>query len=75
MAGTSLEGVVALLAGARADSIALVGFGIDSFVEMSSGLILLWRVRAERAATDEEAMSVFVVREGAEGASGAATIQ
>ena len=62
MAGTSLEGVVALLAG----SIALVGFGIDSFVEMSSGLILLWRVRAERAATDEEAMSVFVVREGAE---------
>lgn len=42
----ALEAVVALSAGAAASSIALVGFGIDSLIEMSSGLIMLWRLGA-----------------------------
>lgn len=43
-----VEGVVALASGAVAGSVALVGFGVDSFIEMGSGGILLWRLRAER---------------------------
>ncbi len=38
-----VEGVIAVLAGLAAGSIALVGFGLDSFVEVSSGLIILWQ--------------------------------
>src|SRR5678809_975154 len=37
-----LEGVVAVVAGALAGSISLVGFGIDSFIEVTSGTVLLW---------------------------------
>jgi divalent metal cation (Fe/Co/Zn/Cd) transporter len=43
-----IEGVVALASGAVAGSVALVGFGVDSFIEMGSGGILLWRLHAER---------------------------
>lgn len=46
-----VEGSVAVLAALAAGSVALLGFGIDSFVEMTSGLILIWRLRAERRAT------------------------
>src|ERR1035441_8641676 len=49
----SLEGLIALLAGFLAASVALVGFGFDSVIEVCSGLALLWRLhhgeRAERA--------------------------
>lgn len=38
-----LEGVVSLIAGALAGSIALVGFGLDSFVESLSGGVMIWR--------------------------------
>jgi divalent metal cation (Fe/Co/Zn/Cd) transporter len=40
----SLEAVVAIAAGIFAGSIALVGFGVDSVIETSSGAILLWRL-------------------------------
>jgi divalent metal cation (Fe/Co/Zn/Cd) transporter len=36
-----IEAVVAVTAGAVAGSIALIGFGLDSLVEMSSGLVIL----------------------------------
>lgn len=42
-----VEGIVAIAAGMAAGSIALIGFGIDSFVETVSGAVLLWRLRAE----------------------------
>lgn len=38
-----LEGVIAIGAGVAASSVALIGFGLDSFVEVSSGLIILWQ--------------------------------
>jgi divalent metal cation (Fe/Co/Zn/Cd) transporter len=41
------EGLIAVTAATGAGSIALLGFGIDSFVEMASGLVLVWRLRAE----------------------------
>jgi Co/Zn/Cd efflux system component len=40
-----LEAVVAIGAGVVAGSVALVGFGLDSVVEVSSGLIILWQFR------------------------------
>ena len=42
-----LEGAVALVFGAVAGSIALIGFGLDSLIEVSSGGILLWRLHAD----------------------------
>jgi divalent metal cation (Fe/Co/Zn/Cd) transporter len=41
------EGGIGVTAAIAAGSVALLGFGIDSFVESFSGAILLWRVRAE----------------------------
>jgi divalent metal cation (Fe/Co/Zn/Cd) transporter len=43
-----VEAAVALLCGAVAGSIALIGFGLDSLIEVSSGGILLWRLQADR---------------------------
>lgn len=43
----SLEGLIAIAAGAVAGSISLVGFGIDSLIEVTSGAALLWRMRME----------------------------
>lgn len=42
----SLEGILAVGAGIVAGSIALVGFGIDSVIEVSSAAIILWRLAA-----------------------------
>jgi divalent metal cation (Fe/Co/Zn/Cd) transporter len=49
-----VEGLIAVGAGAAAGSIALIGFGVDSFVESISGTVLVWRLRAEAAGADEE---------------------
>jgi len=38
-----LEGVVSIIAGLLAGSIALIGFGLDSFVESLSGSVMIWR--------------------------------
>ncbi|MGY1604390.1 cation transporter [Geodermatophilus sp. SYSU D00815] len=40
-----LEAVVAVAAGLVAGSVALIGFGLDSVVEVSSGLVVLWQFR------------------------------
>lgn len=40
-----LEAAIAITAGAAAGSVALVGFGLDSVIEVSSGLIILWQFR------------------------------
>jgi divalent metal cation (Fe/Co/Zn/Cd) transporter len=40
-----IEAVIAITAGLVAGSVALVGFGLDSIVEVSSGLIILWQFR------------------------------
>lgn len=42
-----VEGVVALGAAIASGSVALFGFGIDSFVESASGSVLIWRLLAE----------------------------
>jgi len=47
IAWNSVEGLVAVISGALAGSISLVGFGIDSFIEVISGSVLLWRMSVD----------------------------
>jgi divalent metal cation (Fe/Co/Zn/Cd) transporter len=56
-----VEGLVAVGAGVAAGSIALIGFGADSFIECISGAVLIWRLRAEAAGADAERVE-FVER-------------
>jgi len=44
IAWNSIEALIAVVAGALAGSVSLVGFGADSFIEVVSGSALLWRM-------------------------------
>lgn len=62
-----IEAAVAVSAGLVAGSVALVGFGLDSTIEVSSGLIILWQFRhrlpesRERQALRLMALSFFAL--------------
>lgn len=47
LAWNVVEGTVALVAGWAAASVSLVGFGLDSAIEVSASVILAWRLRQE----------------------------
>jgi divalent metal cation (Fe/Co/Zn/Cd) transporter len=49
------EGIIAVSAAVLAGSVALLGFGIDSFVESASGLVMIWRLQAERRGSGDDA--------------------
>lgn len=60
-----VEGVIAISAGAIASSVALIGFGVDSFVETASGAVVGWRLRAElNGHADEERIEHLEQRAG-----------
>lgn len=67
VAYNAVEAIIAIAAGLAAGSIALVGFGLDSIVEISSGLIILWQFRhplpetRERQALRLMALSFFAL--------------
>src|SRR5881397_3648678 len=46
----ALEGIIAIVAGLVAGSVALTGFGMDSVIEVTSGVVLWWRLKAELGA-------------------------
>jgi len=50
-----IEGVVSVGAGLLAGSVALVGFGFDSFIESASGGALLWRLHLDHPERREQA--------------------
>jgi divalent metal cation (Fe/Co/Zn/Cd) transporter len=52
------EAIVALWAGERAGSIALLGFGLDSLIEIMAGVVVLWRLLVERAVAGEHRIDV-----------------
>lgn len=62
-----VEAAVAIAAGVVAGSVALVGFGLDSLVEVSSGVVILWQFRhhlpesRERQALRLIALSFFAL--------------
>jgi divalent metal cation (Fe/Co/Zn/Cd) transporter len=43
----AMEGIAAVAAGVIAGSISLTAFGIDSFIEVTSGAVLLWRMSVD----------------------------
>src|SRR6476660_1565776 len=47
IAWNTVEGIVAVVAGVMAGSVSLMGFGIDSFIEVLSGSVLLWRMSVD----------------------------
>src|SRR6476659_9218029 len=61
IAWNSLEGLIAIVAGAIAGSISLVGFGIDSLVEVTSGAALLWRMSSSTEDESRERLSLRIV--------------
>jgi divalent metal cation (Fe/Co/Zn/Cd) transporter len=52
----AVEAVVALWAGARAESISLLGFGLDSLIELTAALALFWRLSREWRGAGPEAV-------------------
>ena len=53
-----VAGVIAVAAALAAGSVALLGFGLDSFVESTSGMILLWRLSTEQRSTQASAEDI-----------------
>ena len=58
----SLEGLIAILAGLFAGSIALVGFGFDSLIEVTSGAVLLWRLHSDVDEVRRERVEAIALR-------------
>lgn len=55
------EATVAITAGLAAASIALVGFGLDSVLELLSAAIVIWQLRGEIAGRDRETRAVRLI--------------
>jgi cation diffusion facilitator family transporter len=53
-----LEGIVSIFAGLLAGSIALIGFGLDSFVESLSGGVMIWRFSKHGKVSEEEEVKI-----------------
>jgi len=47
LAYNALEGIIAIAAGTVAGSIALIGFGMDSGIELTASCVALWRLNAD----------------------------
>ena len=58
----SIEGLVSIVAGAIAGSVSLIGFGLDSIIEVTSGAALLWRLNNDPNATRREQVERTTLR-------------
>lgn len=56
------EALVGIVLGILAGSVALIGFGVDSFIEMGSGLVLLWRLQTRSDAVSAERAEAAALR-------------
>jgi divalent metal cation (Fe/Co/Zn/Cd) transporter len=54
----SLEGIIAIVTGLLAGSVALIGFGLDSLIELLSGGALLWRLHLDAPERRERAEAI-----------------
>lgn len=64
LAYNSLEGLLSVGAGIIAGSVALIGFGVDSFIEVTAGLAAICRLRADadltrRSGAERSELSAF----------------
>jgi divalent metal cation (Fe/Co/Zn/Cd) transporter len=62
IAWNSFEAAVALISGLVAGSVALIGFGLDSVIETTSAVILLWRLRADEEPEQRERSELLAHR-------------
>ena len=65
LAWMSVEGAVAIAAGAAASSIALIGFGLDSAIEGFASAIIVWRFTGHRmfsASAEQRAQKLVAVQ-------------
>lgn len=60
VAWNCIEAIVAISEGAAANSSALIGFGLDSTIEVSSAAIVLWQFRAPVPAEREQQALRFI---------------
>lgn len=76
IAWTSLESVFGIALAIAAGSVALLGFGVDSIIEVASSAILLWRLKAIASESREKsahrlvgfgflALGIFIAAESA----------
>lgn len=56
-----LEGVIAVTAGLSAGSIALVGFGIDSGIEVFAAAVVIWQLRGGARARQRPALRAIAI--------------
>lgn len=56
-----VEAVVAIAAGAAAGSIALIGFGLDSSVEVMSAAVIVWQFRGLAASREQRALRLIAI--------------
>lgn len=57
----ALEGIAAVTAGILASSIALVGFGIDSAIEVFAALVVIWHLRSPGTERHQLALRLIAV--------------
>ncbi|MDZ7631286.1 MAG: cation transporter [Gemmatimonadaceae bacterium] len=62
LAYNAVEAVIAMSAGAAAGSIALVGFGVDSLLELGASLAATWRLTADRNPVSRERVEFIALR-------------
>ena len=56
-----IEAVVALASGVIAGSVALVGFGLDSIVEVGSAVVVAWQFRGVSEEREERALRLIAI--------------
>ena len=61
IAWNTIECLVAVGAGVVAGSIALVGFGLDSLVEVFAGFVVLWRLRRDDESRERRALRLIAL--------------
>jgi divalent metal cation (Fe/Co/Zn/Cd) transporter len=54
IAWTTLEAAIGVIAGVLAGSVALIGFGVNSVIEVASSVVLLWRLSGNPDAEERE---------------------
>lgn len=61
IAWNAVEGVIGIASGLAAGSIALVGFGVDSYIEVFAGAVVLWRLRQGSEDAERRAVRLIAV--------------
>jgi len=57
-----LEGIISLIAGIAAGSLSLVGFGVDSLIELISGVAVLWRMSVDHKVGQRERNEMLTLK-------------